>query len=54
MDRKKRWRRPRIIKIGNVVESLALPVARLIDSVLNTDIQNCEACKKRRDRWNEN
>lgn len=29
------------------------PVARAVDRVLGTDIQNCGGCKERREDWNQ-
>ena len=45
-------RRP-IRGLGDVVEKLAQPVAKLIDSVAGTDLQNCSGCEKRRQALNK-
>lgn len=34
--------------LGDVVHTLAQPVAKLIDAVAGTDIQHCSACGQRR------
>ena len=39
--------------LGDVVEKVAQPIAKAIDKVLRTDIQNCGGCKKRRDALNK-
>lgn len=39
--------------LGDIVEKIAQPIAKAIDSVANTDIQNCGACKKRKEYLNK-
>jgi hypothetical protein len=39
--------------LGDMIHSVAQPIARAIDSTLGTDIQNCGGCKKRREMLNE-
>lgn len=34
--------------LGDVVEVLALPIAKAIDDVFNTDMQHCASCQKRK------
>jgi hypothetical protein len=36
--------------LGDRVEKVAQPIAKLIDDVFNTDIQNCGGCKSRK-KW---
>lgn len=38
--------------LGDVVHSVANPIAKAIDWVAGTDIENCEKCKKRREFLN--
>lgn len=38
--------------LGDVVEVLAKPIARGIDKLAGTDIENCEGCAERRERLN--
>lgn len=38
--------------LGDVVEAVAKPIARGIDRIAGTDIQNCHGCAKRRDELN--
>lgn len=49
------WRRPRkrtIRGLGDVVYVVAQPLARALDAVAGTRIQNCAGCAQRRDDWN--
>jgi hypothetical protein len=39
--------------LGDVVASIAQPIARVIDRVAGTDIQNCGGCKKRQEALNK-
>jgi hypothetical protein len=39
--------------LGDIVASVAQPIARGIDAVLGTNIQNCGGCKKRQQTLNE-
>ena len=48
-----RWKRPRRRRgLGDYAAAIAQPIARGIDSLLGTDIQNCKSCKERRDKLN--
>src|SRR4029077_8092506 len=38
---------PRIMKPGDAIATVAQPIARGIDYVFGTDIQNCQGCKGR-------
>jgi hypothetical protein len=38
--------------LGDLVESVAKPIARVIDRIAGTDLQNCAGCAKRRDFLN--
>jgi len=38
--------------LGDVVEVVAKPVARLIDRVAGSDLEHCSGCAARRDRLN--
>lgn len=38
--------------LGDVVHAIAQPIAKAIDAVAHTDIQNCGGCKKRRELLN--
>ena len=40
------------VGLGDVAASLAKPVARFIDRVAGTDLENCPACARRQDSWN--
>lgn len=40
------------IKLGDMVEKIAQPIAKAIDAIAGTDIQNCDACKKRKEKLN--
>lgn len=40
------------IGLGDIVHALAAPIAKLIDRVAGTDLQNCTGCAKRREEWN--
>jgi hypothetical protein len=37
-----------VVGLGNLVEKVAQPVARGIDSVLKTNIADCSSCKDKR------
>ncbi len=39
--------------LGDVVENIAQPIARVIDKVAGTSIQKCGACKKRKEYLNK-
>lgn len=39
--------------LGDRVERIAQPIARVIDRVAGTNIQGCGACKKRKEYLNE-
>lgn len=39
--------------LGDRVEQIAQPIAKVIDKVLHTNIQGCGGCKKRRDALNK-
>ena len=39
--------------LGDVVESFAKPIARAIDRVAGTNIQNCGGCQKRKEWLNQ-
>lgn len=41
------------IGLGDLVASVAQPIARGIDSIFGTNIQNCGGCKKRQQTLNE-
>lgn len=38
--------------LGDVVERVAKPVVRLVDSVFGTDLENCGGCQKRKEFLN--
>jgi hypothetical protein len=38
--------------VGDVVEMIAQPIARVIDRVAGTNVQECGGCSKRRDALN--
>lgn len=40
------------IGFGDFIAKIAQPVARTIDSVVGTNIQNCGGCKKRQEALN--
>ena len=39
--------------LGDVVELVAQPVAKAIDKIVRTNIQNCGGCKKRKEFLNK-
>lgn len=39
-------------RYGDVVHEIAQPVAKVIDRVAGTDLQNCAGCAERREQWN--
>lgn len=43
----------RIRGAGDVVAMVAQPIAKGLDKVLGTDLQNCGGCKKRQDALNK-
>lgn len=45
-------RQKRNIGLGDIVRAIAQPIAKAIDSVAHTNIQNCGGCKKRREILN--
>lgn len=46
-------REPRPQGLGDRVEKIAQPIAKMIDRVAGTNIQGCGACKKRKEYLNE-
>ena len=53
-DEPKRWRRPRKLRgLGDAVAIVAQPIARVLDRVAGTNLQNCSGCKDRQDRLNQ-
>lgn len=44
---------PKNIKgAGDIIHAVARPIAKAIDTVARTNIQNCGGCKKRREALN--
>ena len=39
--------------LGDVVEAVAKPIARMIDRVAGTDIEHCPGCARRRETLNK-
>ena len=39
--------------LGDLVETIAQPIAKVIDKVAGTKIQECGSCKKRKDYLNK-
>lgn len=39
--------------LGDVIEVIAQPIAKGIDYIFDTNLQNCESCKDRREKWNK-
>ena len=39
--------------LGDMVETIAKPIAKAIDSVAGTDIEHCEGCEKRKNFMNK-
>lgn len=39
--------------LGDLVAMIAQPIARAIDTMAGTDLQNCKGCADRKDRLNE-
>ncbi len=44
---------PKLTGLGDAAALIAKPVARLIDAALGTDLEHCDDCEQRRQRWNE-
>jgi len=44
---------PRPQGLGDRVEKVAQPIAKIIDKIAGTNIQNCGACQKRKEYLNE-
>ena len=40
------------IHLGDKVERVAQPIAKAIDKTFKTNLQNCGACKRRKDKLN--
>lgn len=40
------------IRLGDAVAMVAQPIAKAIDAVAHTNLQNCGGCKKRREMLN--
>tara|TARA_R110000796_G_C14520858_1_gene430849 strand:- start:26 stop:244 length:219 start_codon:yes stop_codon:yes gene_type:complete len=43
---------PRPLGLGDRVEKIAQPIAKIIDKVAGTNIQGCGACQKRKEYLN--
>jgi hypothetical protein len=39
--------------LGSAIEKIAKPIAKMIDKVVGTDIQNCGGCKKRKEKLDQ-
>lgn len=39
--------------LGDLVEKAAKPIAKVIDKIAGTDLENCEGCKKRKEKLNK-
>ena len=39
-------------KLGDIAEKVFKPIAKAIDKVAGTDLENCEGCKKRKEYLN--
>ena len=39
-------------KYGDAVETLAKPIARVLDAALGTDLENCGGCAARKEKFN--
>jgi hypothetical protein len=48
-----KWKRPRKRGLGDVVETVAEPIAAVIDFVFHTNIKGCSGCQKRKESLNE-
>lgn len=46
-------RKPKSLGLGDRVEQIAQPIAKVIDRIAGTNIQECGACKKRKKKLNE-
>jgi len=46
-------REPRPQGLGDRVEKVAQPIAKIIDKIAGTNIQGCGACQKRKEYLNE-
>ncbi len=44
--------RPDLTRLGDKVAAVAQPIAKAIDRVAGTDIQNCGGCKQRKEALN--
>jgi hypothetical protein len=42
----------RRLRLGDLVESVAKPIAQAIDFVFKTDLQNCKGCEERKEWLN--
>jgi hypothetical protein len=43
---------PETIGLGDRIEKIAQPIARVIDKIAGTNIQGCGACQKRKEYLN--
>ena len=44
---------PKSLGLGDRVEKVAQPIAKVIDKIAGTNIQNCGACQKRKEKLNQ-
>ena len=44
---------PSLLRLGDRVEKIARPIARVLDRVLHTHITGCQGCKKRKEFLNK-
>lgn len=42
-----------MIGFGDLIAAIAKPIARGIDSIAGTNLENCGGCSQRQDWWNE-
>lgn len=49
---KEPYKPKQVIGLGDVVGSMAKPIAIVSDAVLKTDLKNCGGCAKRKEKLN--
>ena len=46
------WNKHQPIRLGDLVHTIFLPFARILDRIFSTRLSNCQSCARRRQKLN--